>query len=330
MPNGAGPARPARGPLGGGLTAAPVPGRYRDPGVNALLLIGVCFALGIVAARFGKLPQGLAQALNWWVLNVALPALVLNLIPRLHFDPQLWFLVLAMWFVFLGAWGVTALAGRWLHWTRSHTGALVLVAGLGNTAFTGYALVEALRGQAGLSLAVVADQLGCFLALAVGGITVAAWYSGNSSDPREIARRVFTFTPFQALLVAIAASFLGGWPVMLQDIFERVGATLTPVALFSVGLQFSLRLSRAQFGGVAFALGWKLVAAPLIVYVAGLAFGIRGLVLVVAVLQAGMAPMVSAAILADEHDLDPKVANATLGAGVLISLITVPLLNRLV
>ena len=298
--------------------------------MNTLVLIALCFVLGIVVARFARPPQGLSQALNWWVLNVALPSLVLNLIPRLHFDPQLWFLPAAMWFVFLGAWGLMAVLGRWLGWSRARIGALILVAGLGNTAFTGYALIEALRGQEGLTLAVVADQLGCFLALAIGGIAVAATYSGNTSDPKAIARRIITFPPFQSLLLAIAVSLLGGWPPVMQSVFERLGATLTPLALFSVGLQFSLQLSRSQLGAVAIALGWKLILAPVCVLLLGWAAGIQGLVLAVAVLQAGMAPMISSAILADQYGLDPKVVNATLGVGILVSLVTVPLFNGFV
>ncbi len=298
--------------------------------MNTLILIAACFALGIVVKRFLNTPENLPQALNWWVLNVALPGLVLSLIPRLHFDPQLWFLPAAMWFVFLGAWGISALLGRWLGWGRSRIGALVLVAGLGNTAFTGYALIEALRGQEGLTLAVVADQLGCFLALAIGGIAVAATYSGNSSRPGTVVRRILTFPPFQSLLVALIALGFGGWPAALAAVFDRVGATLTPLALFSVGMQFTLQLTRSELGAVAIALGWKVFAAPVCVLLFGWALGIHGLVLAVAVLQAGMAPMISTAILAQQYGLDPKVVNASLGVGILISLVTVPTLNWMV
>jgi predicted permease len=298
--------------------------------MNTFLLLFLCFALGILVARFARPPPGMVQGLNWWILNVALPALVLELIPRLHFDRQLWFLVVSMWFVFVGSWAVCAAFGHWFKWSRKRIGALTLVAGLGNTAFTGYPLVEALRGKEGLALAVVADQLGCFLALAVGGITVAAWYSDGKPHPAAIARRILLFPPFLTLLVGVLAGFLGGWPAPLESVYERVGATLTPLALFSVGLQFTLQLSRAQFGAVAFALAWKLVAAPLLVFLAGIAVGIHGTVLAVAVLQSGMAPMISSAILADQHGLDPRVANATLGVGILVSLATVPLLNLLV
>jgi predicted permease len=298
--------------------------------MNTFLLLFLCFALGIVVARFGRPPQGIVPGLNWWVLNVALPSLVLELIPRLHFDWQFWFLAVSMWFVFLGAWAVCAMFGLWIKWPRERVGALILVAGLGNTAFTGYPLIEALRGKEALALAVVADQLGGFLALAAGGITVAAWYSGGKPHPAAILRRVALFPPFIALLIGVIAGFLGGWPAALDSVFERLGSSLTPLALFSVGLQFTFQLTRGQLGAVGFALAWKLLGAPLIVLVTGRMIGIQGQVLAVTVLQSGMAPMVTSAILADQYGLDPRVANAALGVGILISLLTVPLLNQLV
>jgi predicted permease len=42
-----------------------------------------------------------------------------------------------------------------------------------------------------------------------------------------------------------------------------------------------------------------------------------------------MAPMISAAILADQYDLEPRLANTVLGAGILLCLVTVPLGNLL-
>jgi len=298
--------------------------------MNAFLLLFLCFTLGILVTRFARTPHGMVQGLNWWVLNVALPALVLDLIPRLHIDWQLWFLIVPMWFVFLGAWLACALGGRWLHWPRERVGSLTLVAGLGNTAFTGYPLIEALRGKEALGLAVVADQLGGSLALAAGGIAVAAWYSGGQPQLGSIIRRVAVFPPFVALLTGAVAGLFGQWPAPLTSVFERLGATLAPLAVFSIGMQFSLQLTRDQLGAVSFALAWKLVVAPLTVLLTGVALGIHGQVLAVAVLQSGMAPMISSAILADQYKLEPRVANATLGAGILVSLGTIPLLNLFV
>ena len=41
---------------------------------------------GRAGGAFARPPAGIVQGLNWWVLNIALPALVLELIPRVQFD----------------------------------------------------------------------------------------------------------------------------------------------------------------------------------------------------------------------------------------------------
>jgi len=297
--------------------------------MSALILLFACFALGVLVARFAHPPQGLASALNWWVIYVALPALVLELIPRLSIDPELWFLIAAMWIVFLGAWALAAALGAWLGWSRQRIGAVTLVAGLSNTAFTGYPLIEALHGKEGLALAVVADQLGCSIVLATGGVFVATLYSGGRPQAHHIVRRVLLFPAFLALIAGLVAGAFGGWPDPLESTFARIGATLTPLALVSIGLQFKLRLARSQLGAAALSIAWKLALAPFVVYVVGRASGIDGLTLTVGVLQAAMAPMVSSAILAEQHRLETEVANMTLGAGILLSLLTVPAIDHL-
>jgi predicted permease len=297
--------------------------------MSALVLLFACFSLGVLVARFAHPPQGLAPAVNWWVIYVALPALVLELIPGLRFDPQLWFLVAAMWIVFLGAWALAALLGALFGWSRARIGAVALVAGLSNTAFTGYPLIEALHGKEGLALAVVTDQLGCSIVLATGGVFVAALYSGGRTEASHIVRRVLLFPAFLALLAGLLAGALGGWPATLESAFARVGATLTPLALFSIGLQFRLHLGRSELGAVSLSLAWKLALAPLVVYLVGRATGIEGLTLTIGVLQAAMAPMISSAILAEQQRLDAGVANMALGAGILLSLLTVPAIDRL-
>jgi predicted permease len=297
--------------------------------MSAMLLLFVCLILGVLVARLAKPPAGIVHGLNWWVINIALPALVLELIPRLKFDPQLWFPVAAMWLTFGGAWLLFGLLGPRLGWSRQRTGALILVCGLGNTSFMGYPLMQALHGQPGLALAVVADQLGTFPILASAGIVVASLYAGRKPEPAMILRRIVTFPAFLALLAGVAVGLCGGWPALLDGVFAPIGATLTPLALFSVGLQFKFHPGHRQLGAASWGLGWKLLLAPVLCWAMGMAAGVGGLVLTVGVLQAAMAPMVSAAILADEYELEPTLVNTVLGAGIVLSLITIPLGNLL-
>jgi len=149
-----------------------------------------------------------------------------------------------------------------------------------------------------------------------------------SDDHRAPARvNLMAGSAGAARVAARSAGVLGGWPAWLDGVFAPIGATLTPLALFSVGLQFRFRPGQGELGAIGLGLGWKLLVAPMLCWGLGIVAGVGGLVLTVGVLQAAMAPMVSAAILADEYDLEPALANSVLGAGIVLSLLTVPLGN---
>ena len=296
--------------------------------MSALILLFACLMLGIVVKRWAKPPAGIVPGINWWVINVALPALVLDLIPHVKFNTQLWFPVACMVIVFFGAWLLFASIGPRLGWSRQRIGAMTLVCGLGNTSFMGYPMMLALHGQAGLSLAVVADQLGSFPLLASAGVMVASIYAGRSASAGLIVRRILTFPAFIALIIGIFVGVMGGWPNAVHGVLAPLGGTLTPLALFSVGMQFRFGLEKGQAGALGVGLGWKLLVAPCLCWLIGRSFGVSGLVLTTGVLQAAMAPMISAAILADEYELDPQLANVILGAGIVLSLITIPFGNQ--
>ncbi|HEY1725520.1 MAG TPA: AEC family transporter [Steroidobacteraceae bacterium] len=297
--------------------------------MSALLLLFVCLALGILVAYVFAPPAGMAASLNWWVINIALPALVLNLVPRLQFQSQFWFLAAANWVVFAGSALLFAGLGRVYGWSRSRIGALILVGGLGNTAFMGYPMIEAMRGPQGLSLAVVGDQTGCFTALVIGGMAVTVIYAGRELSAREVLKQIARFPPFLALLIGLALGRAGDPFPLLHEVCGRIAATLSPLALFSVGLQQTLTIPRAKLPVIGCSLVWKLGIAPALCYLVARATGVGGLVLVVGVLQAAMPPMVSAAILAERYRLEPDLANAVLGIAILLSLVTVPWINAL-
>ncbi len=299
--------------------------------MSALLLLFTCLLLGVLVARRAKPPSGMVHSINWWVINVALPALVLELIPRIELDARLWFPVTAMWVTFFGAWFLFALLGKKLNWPRGRIGALTLVCGLGNTSFIGYPMIQALHGEAGLTLAVVADQLGTFPLLASVGVVVASLYAGKVPQPRVIVRRILVFPPFLALIAGVVIGFLGGWPAWsgVEPVLKSIGGTLTPLALFSVGLQLRFHLGRQQLSALSIGLGWKLALAPLLVWLLGRMTHTDGSPLTVSVLEAAMAPMISAAIMADEYKLEPPLTNSVLGIGIVLSLFTVPLANAL-
>lgn len=294
--------------------------------MGALLVVIFCVGAGLAVARLPH-PSGLAQSLNWWVVYIALPAVVLGQITVLDSSAPLLLPALSIWLVFLGAWLFVALAGRLLGWSRDKIGALVLTAGLGNTSFVGYPLIEALRGEAALGMAVIADQFGSFLMLSTLGLVVAALYSGQRVKLLGILRRVLIFPAFWALLIALGLRAAGEAPALLLELSQRLGVTLTPLALFSVGLQLRLRSAGSDTTPLLLGLGWKLLLAPLLVALFLWANSATGASAQIIILQAAMAPMVTGGIIAQQYNLAPALASRMVGLGLILSLMSVPLLS---
>lgn len=294
--------------------------------MSAFLLLISCPALGWLFARRGWMPAGTHAVINAWLLRVAFPALVLEQIPRLQWDSTLLFAAAAPWVVVLGAALFIPMVGRRLGWSRASIGALVLTCGLGNTAFIGLPMIQALAGPQALGPALLSDQLGSFLALSTAGVLLASSFAGDRIDARELLRRLSRFPPFIALMLALAVRALfGGWPEPVATVLHRLGDTLTPLALFSVGLVFQFGALRGRLPFVAVGLAWKLVLAPLAALLLALVSGVGGMSMTVGVLQAAQGPMITAGILAQEHRLDPELVTLVVGMGIFLSFVTAPI-----
>lgn len=294
-------------------------------------LLGTCLVLGVLARRSGKFPEGSAGPFNTFVLYVALPALVLRVMHRLEFVPSLLVAAVVPWLYYLAAGPFFRWLGPRLGLSKESVAALVLTGGLGNTAFVGLPMAEALLGSEGLAVAVVADQLGSFLVLSTLATLAAARASAEVELPLSaLAKKVATFPPFVALVVSLLLRPVG-YPVWVESVLERLGALLTPLALFSVGLQLRLSGVKARLPALSLGLFYKLVLVPGVVTLGLLALpGLSPVVVQATVLQAAMAPMVSAAILAAEHRLDPELAVLMVGVGIPLSFVTAPLMLWLV
>lgn len=292
-----------------------------------LFLIFVYLALGFFAQKLPIRAPYMALILNRYVLWWALPAVTL-----LHITPlQLhWGLLLptsVAWIVFGLAWIWVIFLQRRFGWDRATTGCLLLTCGLANTSFVGFPMIRWLYGEQALETAVLIDQPGTFLVLSTLGLIGAGFYAGQRPQARTIVHKIVTFPPFIAFLVALTLNrtgitFTGPWEAGLR----ALSSTLTPAALLAVGLQLQLGTLRALRAPLAWGLAFRLGLSPLLIW--GLyqgALGLRGETLGVSVLEAGMAPMITGAIVAANLGLNPALAGLMVSLGISASLVSVPL-----
>lgn len=290
--------------------------------MNNLLLLIICFIAGIVLRRFKRMPDNAPATLNSFIIHVSFPALALLYIHELKPSGDMLLVALMAWLVFGLSAGFFWLIGRWLSLPRTTVGALILLGGLGNTSFFGLPMVEAYYGSEALATAIIADQLGSFFALSILGITVAGIYSSGRPTTGEIVKRIVQFPPFIALLVAlllVPVEYAGWFTVLLK----RLGDTLAPLALLSVGLQLRIGHLAGNARNLAIGLLFKLVLAPLAIFLLYVQLlGAHGQAIQVTLFEAAMPPMITAAIVAAEHDLDPPLANLMVAVGLVVSFFT--------
>jgi hypothetical protein len=298
--------------------------------VENFVVVLAYLLIGIGIRRLPQFPEQTAAVLNLFVIHVSLPALVLRTVPGLAPSRALLAPALMPW-AMLALTAAAVLALAWLrHWSRETTGSLLLLAPLGNTSFLGIPMVKSFLGEAAVPYAVIYDQLGTFLGLATWGSVVLALYGRDAQRPTAatVARKVATFPPFLALLLAFALRSVGFHPVVAR-ILEALAGTLVPVVMIAVGCQLRLRVGRDVVGPLVAGLGLKLVAAPLAALGICRALSIEGTAASVSIFEAGMPPMISSGALALLAGLAPELSAALVGVGILLSFATLPALALL-
>jgi len=296
-----------------------------------ILVIFLCLTLGVLLRYLKKMPDQAHITLNGFVINVAIPALALYYIPQIKISRDLIFPIATAWIIFAASWIFFGLLGHFKGWSRKLTGCLILTAGLGNTAFVGFPMVKALYGTEGLKTAIILDQPGTFLIVSTLGLVVAALYSGAVTNTSMLLKKVLYFPPFLGFLAGI---LLNAFSIAIhetgREVLLMLSGTITPLAMVSVGLQLRIQRRSSHWGFLALGLAFKLIIAPLLIFVLyGLIFNLKGDLLNVCVVEAGMAPMVTAAIVASAYGLKPKFSTLMLSVGIPVSLATVLLWSLL-
>lgn len=296
-----------------------------------LFVLVLCFALGLVLRGAGRLPAEADKTLNGFIVNVALPALILRHVHELRFDGRLLLPVAMPWLLFMASALFFAALGRAAGWSRRTTGGLILSGGLANTSFMGLPMIEAFYGPAFLDIGVLAGQLGSYMVLSTAGTLVAVLCAEKAGpvSPAAIARKVVLFPPLQALVLALLLIPVA-YPEPVVAVLDRLGATLTPLALISVGYQLQLGELRSAWRELSAGLLFKLVLGPALVtvlFVLGL--HASGKVLQVTVFEAAMGPMVGSSIIAMEHGLDLRIISLMVGLGTPLSILSAAARRRL-
>lgn len=287
--------------------------------MDQIALIFVCLLGGIILKRLPNIPENPHKGINFFLIYVSLPAVTLRYIPYFQLDFFALIPISVSFIIFGFAWLFFKTLQKSLGWSNALTASLTLTCGLGNTSFVGFPLIESYFGKEGLPTAVIIDQ-GSFLVLASAGLAVAISAAHGKVKPFVILKKIVLFPQFMAFIIALF--FLGkGFGPVVESVLSKLAVTLVPLALVSVGLQIQFSFKQMKRRFIAIGLSYKLILAPIIIFLffKFILQDSSSLSARVSILEAAMAPMITASILATEYELEAPLAQMITSIGILLS-----------
>ena len=294
------------------------------------VLILLAIVIGYVISRLNIFSKDAPTILNQFVIYISLPAMILLQVPKLSFSMDMLIPIVIAWSVMSISAILILLLSKFFSFSREITGCLMLVSILTNSSFLGIPIINAYMGESALAYVLVYDQLGTFIALATYGTFIASYYSNKTQLTfKIITLKVFTFPPVIALITSL---FLIGveFNPIISKVLNSFASTIVPVALVAVGLQLKLKLPKEDLKPFSVALSVKLIIAPIIAIGISSLFNWNNQASIVSIMEAGMAPMITAGAIASMAGLAPRLSSAIVGYGILISFITTGVLFKVI
>lgn len=276
---------------------------------------------GVLFRRFKLVPDDAHKTINAWLVYVALPAMSFKYLPKLEWSRDMIIPATAPVMVWCCGWIYARLYAKTFRLNNEHRAAVALTSGLANTAFIGFPLILTYFGTKELSIAVICDQMTFLLLSTVGVVTVVNAQAHHRLTFAQLSRRIFLFPPF---IASVSALIIPRWIDIspLDPLFAQIAGTVAPLALVSVGMQLTFQGWRAEkklIGAVCF---YKLVVAPLIIFLLVWVVGAKNPSGHVSIFEAAMPTLLSSSIVADRYNLYPKLVSMIIGISILAGLIT--------
>lgn len=292
--------------------------------MNNFILIFFFLTLGLVLQYVKQFPTSLYKILNKIVIYFCLPAITLYHIPKIRWSNELLFPIGAGWITYILAFLFFHFLGRRNGWSNKLIGCLILTAGLSNSSFLGYPIIEDLFGKKGLETAILVDQPGTFVVVSTLGVFTAAFYSKGSPNALGILKKIILFPPFIMFVLSCLLNILGyDLHQNIQSLLLHTGSLVTPLALLSVGLQLTFDRKSQHWKFLRLGLFFKLLLIPAVIFVLYVfIFNQHSEAIKITIMETAMAPMITGAILASTYGLKPKLSSMMIGFGIPISFLT--------
>jgi len=286
------------------------------------VLIAVCILAGMILRATKSIHPDAHKGINTWILYLALPAVSFKYLPKVHWTTEMFFPIIATFLTSVFCFLFMMFYSKSKGYSRRSRSTLELVSGYSNTSFVGFPLVAAFYGESLLSIAIICDQT-MFFSLSTLGI-IAALKGGSKSGTISagfILKRLITFPPLVGCILALILSQFIDF-TSAEPFFDKLAATVSPLALFSVGLQLKFNGWKKLIPQMSVSMLYKLILAPAITLGLALLLGIKGNIAKITIFESAMPAVLTSSIIAEQFRLNTKLTNLTIGFSIIVGLFT--------
>jgi hypothetical protein len=281
------------------------------------------YLLGILLRRTGAVRRDDGALLLRLVFYAAIPALILQSIPRVRITPDVALLPLVAAIIIFGTFAAAyAVCRRWSP-ERPVFGTALVGSMIMNTSFI-LPFVLVIYGYEGFATAVVFDIGNAFLVASV-IFYIACRYGEDGGGSWGAVRRVAMAPPLWAFVVGLFLNFTG-IPVhpVLGSFLTLVGNLMIPLVMLSLGIYFSPRLVRVRL--LVSVLAIRSIGGFVLAVLLSRLFGLEGLTRSV-VLVCGAAPVgFNTLVFASLTKLDIDFAASLLSTSIALGIVFLPIL----
>jgi len=293
-----------------------------DSSVTQRVVVNLLFiGLGYFIKKVGLVAREDGRILNRLVLYLTLPAMNLKVISG---TPLSWELLLLP-VIFFAAGALSSQLGRVsghaLALSRQDMGTFV-VSMCGVMGSLAYPFAEAAFGVEGVRTVAISD-LGNAIAIFALAYYLSFRYARDGAfDGRQVLKKVVTFFPLHAFLLAVALNLggvsLGGLP---GGVIDALSAMNSPLMLLSLGIYLEIDVSRQERRILAVQLLTKYGVGIAIAVFALLVLPFEGPTRAVVFLLLLMPTSLSTLLYSVEQDLNPRLAAMLVSVTMVLSLV---------
>ena len=291
--------------------------------IEVVLVPTLMIIVGMLLKRFNVLNEQHSSLLSKIVLNISLPSLIFTNIATADIGGDMIYLPI----ISFGLSFICILIGlaysKIRGYSKVKTWTIIILLAMMNTAFIGYPIVLGVYGNEGFLHAIFYD-LAIAVMFVIFGVTLSNVFGG---DKREVLKNGLTFIPLWAIVLGIIFNVFNiPMGYVLENSLNYLGNSAIPLIMLSLGLTINFREFRSYLSDTLCLSFFRLLLAPVILYVILLWVGFDGLILRVSVLESAMPTAMNALVLAITYDLDVEIVSSVVFVTTILSLITLPVI----